>query len=85
MYTCMYNWVPMLYSGTKKCVLGEITIKNKFKKRENIFMDLAQHLARDLFIHGVSLTLARGASLSHHKLKQEMSSEDRGALKEQGV
>ena len=31
MYTCMCNWVPMLYSG-KKIVLGEITIKNKFKK-----------------------------------------------------
>ena len=30
-YTCMCNWVPMLYSGGKKCV-GEITIKNKFKK-----------------------------------------------------
>ena len=26
MYTCMYNWVPMLYSGEKNCV-GEIIIK----------------------------------------------------------
>ena len=32
MYTCMCNWVPMLYSGGKKSVLGEITIKNKNKK-----------------------------------------------------
>ena len=30
MYTCMCNWVPMLYSGGKKSVLGEITIKNNF-------------------------------------------------------
>ena len=28
MYTCMYNWVPRLYSGKKNCV-GEITIKKK--------------------------------------------------------
>ena len=28
MYTCMCNWVPMLYSG-KKSVLGEIPMKNK--------------------------------------------------------
>ena len=27
MYTCMCNWVPMLHSGKKKIVLGEITIK----------------------------------------------------------
>ena len=34
MYTCVCNWVPMLYSGGKKCV-GEITIKkNKIKKKE---------------------------------------------------
>ena len=33
MYTCMCNWVPMLYSGKKKSMLGEITIKNKLKKR----------------------------------------------------
>ena len=32
MYTCMYNWVPMLYSGKKKTVLGEITIKKKKEK-----------------------------------------------------
>ena len=32
MYTCMCNWVPMLYSE-KKSMLGEITIKNKFKKK----------------------------------------------------
>ena len=32
MYTCMCNWVPMLYSGKKKSVLGEITIK-KIKKK----------------------------------------------------
>ena len=30
MYTCICNWVPMLYSGEKKCV-GEITIKKKKK------------------------------------------------------
>ena len=28
MYTCMCNWVPMLYNG-KKIVLGEITMKKK--------------------------------------------------------
>ena len=34
-FTCMYNWVPMLYSGKKKrSVLGEITIKNKLKKEK---------------------------------------------------
>ena len=33
MYTCMCNWVPMMYSGEKKSVLGKITIKNKFKKK----------------------------------------------------
>ena len=33
MYTCMCNWVPMLYSG-KKNLLGEISIKNKFKKQK---------------------------------------------------
>ena len=32
MYTCMCNWVPVLYSG-KKNVLGEITIKNKLKTK----------------------------------------------------
>ena len=32
MYTCMCNWVPMLYNGGKESLLGEITIKNKFKK-----------------------------------------------------
>ena len=32
MCTCMCDWVPMLYSG-KKTVLGEITIKNKLKKK----------------------------------------------------
>ena len=32
MYTCMCNWVPMVYNG-KKSVLGEIKIKNKFKKK----------------------------------------------------
>ena len=31
MYTCKCNWVPMLYSGEKKCVGGN-TIKNKLKK-----------------------------------------------------
>ena len=30
MYTCMCNWVPMLYSQKK--VLGKITIKNKKKR-----------------------------------------------------
>ena len=25
----MCNWVPMLYSGEKTCMLGEITIKKK--------------------------------------------------------
>ena len=30
----MCNWVPMLYSGGKKCVFGEITIKNKQEKKE---------------------------------------------------
>ena len=34
MYICMCNWVPMLYSGKKKSVLGERTIKNKLKKRK---------------------------------------------------
>ena len=34
MYTCMCNWVPMLYSGGKKSVLGEITVKNKLKKKK---------------------------------------------------
>ena len=29
MYTCICNWVPVLYSG-KKSVLGEITIKKFF-------------------------------------------------------
>jgi len=30
MYTCMCNWVPMLYSGKKKkTALEEITIKKK--------------------------------------------------------
>ena len=27
----MCKWVPVLYSGKKKSVLGEITIKNKLK------------------------------------------------------
>ena len=31
MYTCMCNWVSMLYSGKKKFD-GEITIKNQLKK-----------------------------------------------------
>ena len=30
MYTCMCNWVPMLYSG-KKSLLGDIKIKNQLK------------------------------------------------------
>ena len=37
MYTCMCNWVPLLYSRKKKCI-GEITItklKNK-NKRERL-------------------------------------------------
>ena len=33
MYTCMCNWVTMLYSRKKNCI-GEITIK-KFKKKES--------------------------------------------------
>ena len=32
MYTCMCDWVPMLYGEKKKSMLGEITIKNKFEK-----------------------------------------------------
>ena len=27
-YTCMCNWVPMLYSGKKRSMCEEITIKN---------------------------------------------------------
>ena len=34
-YTCMCNWVPMLYSG-EKSVLGEITIKNLKKEVEKL-------------------------------------------------
>ena len=35
-YTCMYNWVTILYSRKKNCI-GEITISNnkKFKKRNS--------------------------------------------------
>ena len=32
-YTCMCNWVPMLYSRKKNCA-GEITIKKKEKEKE---------------------------------------------------
>ena len=38
----------MLYSGGKKCVLGEITIKNKFKKKDNILCE-REHKLSDLF------------------------------------
>ena len=34
MYTRMCNWVPVPHSGEKKSVLGEVTIKNKLKKKE---------------------------------------------------
>ena len=34
MYTCMCNWVPMLYSG-KKSLLGDIKIKNQLKNFQN--------------------------------------------------
>ena len=30
----MCNWVPMLYSGGKKCVLGKKKKKNKKKKKK---------------------------------------------------
>ena len=40
MCTGMCNWVPMLYSGGKKSVLGGITIKNKFKKMKTLFVIL---------------------------------------------
>ena len=36
MYTCMGNWVPMLYSEEKKSLLGERTIKNKLKTNQPI-------------------------------------------------
>ena len=48
MYTCMCNWVPMLYSGEKKSVLGEITIKNKLKKR---------NVPSSIFLEGLVLIL----------------------------
>lgn len=37
MYTCMFNWVPMLYSGGKKCVRG-----NNIKKKKEMYIDLAR-------------------------------------------
>ena len=34
MYTCMCNWVPMLYSGKKKCVGENNNKKRKEKKKK---------------------------------------------------
>lgn len=35
MYTCMYNWIPMLYNGEKNA-LREITIKELNKKNSSL-------------------------------------------------
>ena len=47
MYTCMYNWVPMLYSGGGS-VLGEITIKNELKKiNESVYLASKKNCAKN--------------------------------------